>query len=98
MFQKITTSELEKLMQLGNIKIIDVREKDEVDSGHIEGIIHIPLGELTSHLNKLKKNQVYYIICRTGNRSHIAAEILTELGYKVVNILGGMSCYNGELA
>ncbi len=49
--------------------IIDVREDDEWEAGHIEGAIHVPLGELPERLDDLPLDDDMYIICRTGGRS-----------------------------
>ena len=67
--------------------ILDVREEAEYAFGHIEGAKSIPMGELEARLEELDKTQEIYIICRTGKRSDMAAQLLTKNGFtKVYNV------------
>lgn len=78
--------------------ILDVREAAEYAFGHIPGAISIPMGELSSRLNELDKEQQINIICRTGTRSDLAAQQLAAAGFKKIkNVLPGMNHYNGQL-
>ena len=78
--------------------ILDVREAAEYAFGHIPGAKSIPMGELAARMNELDKNQVVYVVCRTGTRSDLAARQLAEAGFtKVYNVLPGMTGYEGEL-
>jgi rhodanese-related sulfurtransferase/TusA-related sulfurtransferase len=79
--------------------ILDVREAAEYAFGHVPGAKSIPMGELEARLTELDKEQEIYVICRTGTRSDLAAQILSEKGFtKVYNVLPGMSGWNGELS
>ncbi|OMF34600.1 hypothetical protein BK133_12465 [Paenibacillus sp. FSL H8-0548] len=78
--------------------IIDVREPAEYAFGHIPGAISIPLGALAKRASELDPSKDIYVICRTGNRSDMAAQALTELGFaKVTNIIPGMSEWTGPV-
>lgn len=78
--------------------VLDVREKAEFAFGHLEGAKSIPLGELESRLEELDKDQEIYVICRTGKRSDLAAQVLTKNGFtRVYNVLPGMTEWNGSL-
>ncbi|MDE5052639.1 sulfurtransferase TusA family protein [Niallia taxi] len=94
----ISNEELEKKMEADkNIVVIDVRENAEFAFNHIPNAISIPLGELENKLNKLNNNDEIYIVCRTGNRSDLAAQKLTENGFKnVINVEPGMSQWSGK--
>ncbi|MEY8748866.1 sulfurtransferase TusA family protein [Bacillales bacterium AN1005] len=94
----ISNEELEKKMEADkNIVVIDVRENAEFAFNHIPNAISIPLGELENKLNKLNNNVEIYIVCRTGNRSDLAAQKLTENGFKnVINVEPGMSQWSGK--
>ncbi|MED3963008.1 sulfurtransferase TusA family protein [Niallia taxi] len=94
----ISNEELEKKMEADkNIVVIDVRENAEFAFNHIPNAISIPLGELENKLNKLNNNDEIYIVCRTGNRSDLAAQKLTENGFKnVINVEPGMSQWGGK--
>lgn len=94
----IQNHELEKkLSNTEPIIILDVREDAEYAFNHIPGAISIPLGNLEERLFELQKNAEIYVICRTGNRSDLAAQILTEKDFlKVYNVVPGMSEWSGE--
>ncbi|HWO96695.1 MAG TPA: sulfurtransferase TusA family protein [Bacillus sp. (in: firmicutes)] len=95
----INNEELErKLGANENIVVIDVREAAEYAFNHIPNAISLPLGELENKLNKLNKDDEIYVVCRTGNRSDLAAQKLTENGFtNVINVIPGMSQWNGEI-
>lgn len=82
----------------GNGILLDVRESVEFAFGHIPNAISIPLGSLEDRLNELQKEECIYIICRTGTRSDLAAQLLANNGFtNVFNVLPGMSAYSGPL-
>jgi len=93
----ITNEELEKkLINNENIVLLDVRESAEYAFNHIHKAISIPMGELEQRLDVLNKDSEIYVICRTGSRSDLAAQKLSENGFmKVVNVLPGMSQWKG---
>jgi len=77
--------------------LLDVREEIEFIISHIPGAENIPLGNVKDHLGMFNKSQTYYIICRTGNRSDFACQLLAENGFlNVYNVLPGMSEWDGE--
>jgi glyoxylase-like metal-dependent hydrolase (beta-lactamase superfamily II) len=79
--------------------LLDVREENELRSelGHIHGIRHIPIGNLTSRLTDLegdRKNEMV-MVCRSGARAYTAAQILKQVGFEKVTVLeGGMLRWN----
>ena len=78
--------------------ILDVREEAEYAFGHIDGAKSIPMGELESRLDELDYTQEIYVICRTGKRSDMAAQLLEKNGFtKVYNVLPGMTEWNGKI-
>lgn len=77
--------------------IIDVREVDEFTKGHIPSAKNIPLSELPESFSKLEKQTDYHVICHSGGRSAMACEFLAQKGYNVVNVMGGMSSWKGEI-
>ena len=72
--------------------IIDVRTKEEWDSGHIEGATHIPLKNLSNKIDEFTKdyNEEILLYCRSGNRSGKAKKLLDEIGYTNTKNLGGI--------
>jgi molybdopterin/thiamine biosynthesis adenylyltransferase/rhodanese-related sulfurtransferase len=71
--------------------LVDVRERDEWEQGHIPGAVHIPRGFLESRVEKAVPDheQPVVVYCASGNRSVFAAKTLEELGYKNVASLSG---------
>lgn len=91
----INVNEIDSL--IGKSNIIDVREKYECDRGMLKSTKNIPLNTLTNNPDKyLKKEETYYIICHTGARSASACKHLVKLGYKTINVKGGMMSYRGN--
>ena len=72
--------------------ILDVREQDEYDSGHIPGALLIPNTEIEARAEDAltDKEQLILVYCRSGRRSKLAAEILVELGYTNIREFGGI--------
>ena len=94
----ILPQEVQAKLQAGEaLNLIDVREVDEVQAGHIPGITHIPLGLLEFKMNELDKNKPYIMICRSGGRSGQATMFLESQGYNVTNMTGGMLEWAGEV-
>jgi molybdopterin/thiamine biosynthesis adenylyltransferase/rhodanese-related sulfurtransferase len=71
--------------------LLDVREQDEWQEGHLPGAIHVPRGNLESRIEALvpDKSREVVIYCAVGSRSAFAAKSLTELGYGNVSSLSG---------
>ena len=74
--------------------IVDVREDDEWEAGHIDGAIHVPLGDLPTRLDDLPLDDDLYVICRTGGRSNRAVAWLNSNGFDAYNIAGGMGSWH----
>ncbi|TVY01038.1 rhodanese-like domain-containing protein [Paenibacillus cremeus] len=89
---------LDRIKRKEQVNILDVREPDEWESGHIPGAKHIPLGQINRALNELDPKKETIVVCRSGNRSGRACEYLYGLGYNVVNMLGGMLEWSGDVS
>ena len=73
--------------------VIDVRTKGEFMGGHVADSINIPLNEISSNVEKIKKmNKTIILCCASGNRSGQATRILNEKGLE--NIYNGGSWTN----
>lgn len=96
-YETIDLEDIEDYVANGYI-VADVREIDEFESGHIPGAINAPLSGLENgELGPLQEDEQYVIICRSGNRSVTASNILSEIGFDVVNVSEGMSTWTGEV-
>lgn len=79
--------------------IIDVRTPEEYAGGHIEKAINLDYYSETfkGELNKLDKNKIYLIYCRSGSRSGRALDVMEELGFgEVYNMVGGIVQWNSK--
>lgn len=94
--QTPTSEEISQIIQDKNITIIDVRTKEEYESGHIKGAINIPDTEIENEVN-YDKDKAIAVYCRTGVRSSEAAKTLEKMGYTKIYDLGGIKNMNIEL-
>ena len=93
MYEIITAEEAKKIMDSGEeYVLLDVREQDEFDEGHIPGAILIPYTEIENKAEKMltDKDAQILVYCRSGRRSKIAAEALSKLGYSNIKEFGGI--------
>lgn len=93
-FSNIDQEEAKKrLDREKGIILLDVRTKEEYETGHIKGSILLPLDNLEEEaVNKFKdKKSPIFVYCRSGNRSVRAANILIEQGYENVYNMGGIN-------
>ena len=71
------------------LAVLDVREDVEWSYGHIDGAVHIPLGQLTARTDEVPGGQVL-VVCKVGGRSARAVGYLASLGHDAVNLDCGM--------
>ncbi len=77
----------------GGLTVLDVREQDEWDSGHIEGALHVALMEVPRRLAEIPRDQRVLVVCRVGARSAQATGFLQAQGLDAVNLAGGMRAW-----
>ncbi|MGF7049580.1 rhodanese-related sulfurtransferase [Paenibacillus sp. DS2015] len=96
--KEITPESLASRLKKGeSLLVIDVREPQEWHAGHIAGATHIQLGQLLDRLDELDSAQEMFMVCRSGSRSGLACELLSERGFDVVNMTGGLNEWTDEL-
>src|SRR5262245_3794993 len=97
---EVTVQEMKKALsdpKLG-IKVIDVRELDEYQIAHIDGVPLVPLSTLPQKFTDLDPNTTYYIHCKSGIRSLKALKLLREQGFKYLkSVKGGISAWSDEI-
>ena len=84
----------QELIESADPIILDVREQDEWDEGHIPAALHVPRGNLESRIEGVAPDRTrpLLVYCAAGNRSAFAAKTLTELGYEQpVSLAGGFT-------
>jgi len=92
--EEVDASRARELIEAGEPLVVDVREQDEWDEGHIPGAVHIPRGYLESRIERAAPDPARPIVvyCSAGNRSAFAAKTLGDLGYEdVVSVSGGFT-------
>ncbi len=98
MYKTVMMTDVELAMKKGPIHVLDVREPDEYEEGHIPGAILAPISTFMNHIGKVEKDKHYYVVCYSGARSQVVSEYLGKQGYQVTNVMGGMSTYRGQKA
>ena len=92
-YENYDVKEFAELITDSNVVILDVRKADEFAEGHITGAILIDQFQsdfLEQAQAKLPKDKTIAIYCRSGRRSANAAGKLADVGYKCVNLKGGI--------
>lgn len=80
-----TNEEATEICKRTNALLIDVRTPEEYREKHIEGAVNIPVYEIDNIKNEIiDPNKVILVYCKTGKRSKIVKQILTQNGYKNV--------------
>jgi sulfur-carrier protein adenylyltransferase/sulfurtransferase len=97
---EVTVQEMKRALddpKLG-IKIIDVREPDEYEIAHVNGVPLFPLSTIGQRFTELDPNQQYYIHCKAGVRSLKALHFLREQGFKYLkSVKGGITAWSDEI-
>lgn len=74
---------------------VDVREKEEVELGMIQGAVHMPLNSVRNRASELPKDKKIAVYCGVGLRGYVAARVLENMGFKeVYNLSGGYKTYS----
>lgn len=79
----------DKINNNEDFMLIDVRTQREYDFGHIENAILITLDSIRDNLDKIDKNKLVVLYCRTGYRAYIAYRILKNNGFNNIVCLNG---------
>jgi rhodanese-related sulfurtransferase len=69
--------------------VLDVRNPDEYETGHVIGAVLIPLGELGERQEEIPEGDPVYVICAMGGRSLQATKAMIEVGYHALSVSGG---------
>lgn len=86
------------LLGLENFVLVDVREQQEWDAGHINGATLVPMSELAARVDEIPMDGKVLFYCRSGRRSYNAAEFLISKGHRhVYNLEGGIQAWTAEI-
>lgn len=87
--REISVDQAYEMYQAGAF-VLDVRTQEEWDEYHAPNTTLIPLDQLSSRLNELPKDQEIVVVCRSGNRSQQARDILVNAGFNATSMAGGL--------
>jgi rhodanese-related sulfurtransferase len=93
--KEVSREEARKMVDEG-AQLVDVRAGHEWEVGRISGAKHVPLPELPQRLGEIDKDRPVVLYCRGGNRSSMAAEVLTEAGYDAAKLSEGIVGWAGD--
>ncbi|PCJ44313.1 MAG: molybdenum cofactor biosynthesis protein MoeB [Moraxellaceae bacterium] len=98
-YGEIASQELKTLIDTNTAPtIIDVREPYEREICHIEGSQHIPMQQISNHLQEFDPNQELLFYCKLGGRSAKVCQLFTDNGYqRVTNLKGGIMAWANEI-
>ncbi|EJR52372.1 hypothetical protein IIM_03146 [Bacillus cereus VD107] len=93
-----TLSEEEFRAGYRKAQLIDIREADEFNAGHILGARNIPLSQIRLRYKELRQDQPVYLYCQSGFRTGRAAQYLKKQGYKdFYQLQGGFKSWTGKI-
>jgi glyoxylase-like metal-dependent hydrolase (beta-lactamase superfamily II)/rhodanese-related sulfurtransferase len=88
--ERRTVAALHQHWDGGALQVLDVREREEWDAGHIPGSIHAPYHELHALPEELDPERPVAVICASGQRAAVAASLLQRHGARdVIHVAGG---------
>ena len=95
----VEPEEAARMLDAGEVNVIDVRGKTEWEAGHIDDSPNIPIGYLTDRLADIPRDKPLVVYCQAGARSAIATSVLRARGVaKVINLTGGYEAWSRSLA
>ncbi|MCR4394425.1 MAG: rhodanese-like domain-containing protein, partial [Dehalococcoidales bacterium] len=91
----LSVQQLKTMLDAGDdLLILDVRDQEEWQEGHIPGSVHIYVGHLEEKLSEIPRDKSIVVTCSIGHRSGLAASILQRDGFqRVFNLLGGITAW-----
>ena len=93
-FKRINTVAAKELIEEGTVAVIDVRNPDEYEAGHVPGAKLIPIDDLFSRVDELESGKQLMFVCAVGVRSALACEVAVACGHSdVYNLEGGTEAW-----
>ncbi len=85
-----TPQQVAELLERGEIQLIDVRQPEEREAGHIAGDRFIELNALAAQVDAIDRDRPVVFYCRSGSRSAMATEAFRGAGFDAHNMAGGL--------
>ena len=97
-FTSVNAEEFAREIEKPGVQLVDVRTASEYSDGHIPNAINIDIysPDFAKRIATLDKEQSIALYCRSGRRSKSAAEQAAKLGYKVIELDGGILSWPGK--
>ena len=96
MFESISVKSLNSLINDPDVIIVDLRDESDYKKYHVKNAININHDKLFDSLEKLDKKRIIVLYCERGSISLIAAKKLSEMGYMVKTVIGGINMYKAR--
>ena len=90
---EISVDELAAALEGGLVPLVDVRQPEEYEAGHVPGAKLIPLADVVARAGEIPTDQPVYVICQTGARSQRAADFYRNRGIDAYNVAGGTKAW-----
>ena len=87
---EVKVLELKKMLQNNEVVLLDVREPYEIEICNVKGSLFIPMNEIPQNIERLDKEKRYAVMCHSGVRSLYVSNYLDSLGYRTLNVTGGI--------
>jgi rhodanese-related sulfurtransferase len=86
----LAPQQIAEMLERGEIELIDVRDAEEWDGGHIAGARHIQLADLAAEAKAIDRDRTVVFQCRGDGRSPMATDAFREAGYDAYTMEGGL--------
>lgn len=96
-FETIRAKDVIFYIRRADTQIIDIREPSDYRQGHIPTAINIPYDDFENGQRNIARDKLLILYCERGNLSLLLARDLSNEGYMVKNIYGGLNAYRGPL-
>ena len=98
-FVSVDADEFAREIAKSGVQLVDVRTAEEYANGHIPAAVNMDVfsSDFAKQIATLDKECTVALYCRSGRRSKSAAEQAVKLGYKVVELDGGILSWKGEI-
>ena len=90
---EITIDELVAARAAGPVPLVDVRQPEEYEAGHVPGAKLIPMADVVARIGEFPVDGPVYVICQSGGRSQRAADYFRNLHIEAFNVAGGTKAW-----
>jgi len=90
---EISIEELAAARAGGLVPLVDVRQPEEYEAGHVPGAKLIPLADVVARIGEIPVEGPVYVICQSGSRSQRAADYFRNVGIEAYNVAGGTKAW-----